>query len=285
MAIDGREHLNRRKGLARMLSPKMPWGAEGRAFDEIFQHYIDLTKADAEPGATEVRFDLLDFAARVYWRFMARMIGIDQIETEEDIERFRELATHVVMGITIEYAPDEHKEELLVNARRSVEAIREEIYMPSFTRRLELVREAGDDVAKKDALPGDLITSMIAVQEDLDAIDDTAIFREMVELMAGSINNPVAISAYGLDDILPWLEKHPEDRARIEDRAFLNAALAESLRLHRATRPTLPASPRRTSLSRVDARSRRGIGSTAGSDPLTATRRCSVRRSTSTTTP
>jgi cytochrome P450 len=239
VAIDGRQHLNRRKGLARMLSPKMPWGAEGKAFEEVFQHYIELTKASADEGATEVRFDLLDFAARVYWRLVAGMIGIDQIETEDDIERFRELATHVVMGITIEYAPEEHKAELLENARRSVEQIREEIYVPSFTRRLALVREAGDDAAKKDALPGDLITSMLAVQDDLDDLDETEVFREMVELMAGSINNPVAISAYGLDDLLPWLEAHSEDRERLEDRTFLNAVIADSLRLHRATRPYL----------------------------------------------
>ncbi|MEV0184586.1 cytochrome P450 [Streptomyces sp. NPDC050625] len=239
VAIDGRPHLNRRKALSRMLSPKMPWGAEGTAFEAVFAHYAALTRASAEPGATEVRFDLLDFAARVYWRLVAGMIGVDQIESEADIERFRELATHIVMGITVEYVADELKDEILENARAAVAKIREEVYVPSFQRRLELVREAGDDLAKKDALPGDLITSMIAVEDDLDAIDDTAIFREMVELMAGSINNPVAMAAYGLDDVIPWLDKHPEDLERLQDRTFLNGAIAESLRLHRATRPYL----------------------------------------------
>jgi cytochrome P450 len=80
---------------------------------------------------------------------------------------------------------------------------------------------------------------MIAVQEDLDNIDDTAIFREMTELLAASINNPVVFAVYGLDDVLPWLDAHPEDRERLEDREFLNRCMSESLRLHRVTRPYL----------------------------------------------
>ncbi|WP_197038162.1 MULTISPECIES: cytochrome P450 [Actinomycetes] len=239
VALDGRPHLNRRKALTRMLSPKMPWGAEGRAFDEAFDHYMKLTIESAAPGATEVRFDMLAFAAGVYWRLMAGMIGIDQVETEEDIEQFRELAGAVVTGLSIEYAPEAEKDALLVKARAAVARLRETAYVPSFERRLRLVRDAVGDVEKKNALPGDLITSLLAVQEDLANIDDTLIFREMVELMAGSVNNPVAMAAYALDDIVPWLDQHPEARAKLGDRAFLNAAVAESLRLHRATRPYL----------------------------------------------
>jgi cytochrome P450 len=239
IAMDGRAHLNRRKALARMLSPKMPWGAEGKVFDEIFDHYLRLAKQQAEPGATVVRFDLFDFAARVYWRLIAGMIGIDQVETEEDIERFRAVSTHLVTGIVLDYVPREHRDKVLQEARNAVAEIRQEIYLPSFQRRLDLVREAGDDAEKKDALPGDLITSMIVVQEDLDNIDDTAIFREMTELLAASVNNPVVFAVYGLDDVVPWLDAHPEDRERLEDREFLNRCMSESLRLHRVTRPYL----------------------------------------------
>jgi len=239
IAIDGRAHLNRRKAMARMLSPKMPWGAEGKAFDKIFSHYLRMTKEEAEPGATEVRFDLFDFAARVYWRLIAGMIGIDQIETEEQIERFRTVSTRLVMGIVLDYVPREHRDRVLQEARDAVTEIRQEIYRPSFQRRLELVRDADGDAEKKSALPGDLITSMIAVQDDLDNIDDTAIFREMTELLAASINNPVIFAVYGLDDVLSWLEMHPEDREHLQNREFLNGCIAETLRLHRVTRQYL----------------------------------------------
>ena len=124
IAMDGRAHLNRRKAMARMLSPKMPWGAEGKAFDEIFDHYLRLIKQQAEPGATVVRFDLFDFAARVYWRLIAGMIGIDQIETEEDIERFRAVSTHLVAGIVLDYVPREHRDRVLQEARNAVAEIR-----------------------------------------------------------------------------------------------------------------------------------------------------------------
>src|ERR1700740_2529625 len=174
IAMDGRAHLNRRKAMARMLSPKMPWGAEGKAFDQIFDHYLRLMKQQAEPGATVVRFDLFDFAARVYWRLIAGMIGIDQIETEEDIERFRAVSTHLVAGIVLDYVPREHRDRVLQEARNAVAEIRQEIYLPSFQRRVDLVREAGDDAEKKSALPGALITTMIVVQETLDNVYATA---------------------------------------------------------------------------------------------------------------
>ncbi|MGC0367526.1 cytochrome P450 [Rhodococcus sp. 27YEA15] len=239
IAIDGRAHLNRRKAMARMLSPKMPWGAEGTAFDEIFGYYLRLEKEKALPGATEIRFNLFDFSSRVYWRLMAQMIGIDQIETEEEIERFRAVSGHLVGGIVLDYVPPAQRDQARDRAREAMAQIREEAYLPSFRRRLELVREAGDDAAKKTALPGDLITSMIAVQDDLDDIDDSVIFREMTELLAAAVNNPVIFSVYGLDDVLPWLETHPEDREKIRDRAFLNKCMSETLRLHRVTRPYL----------------------------------------------
>jgi len=80
---------------------------------------------------------------------------------------------------------------------------------------------------------------MIAVQDDLDNIDDTAIFREMTELLAASINNPVIFAVYGLDDVLSWLEMHPEDREHLQNREFLNRCISETLRLHRVTRQYL----------------------------------------------
>jgi cytochrome P450 len=239
IAIDGRPHLNRRKALARMLSPKMPWGAEGKVFDEIFDHYLRLTKEQARPGATEVRFDLFDFAARIYWRLIAGMIGFDQVETEEDVERFRTVSTHLVTGIVLDYVSRDHRDKMLQEARDAVLEVREQIFLPSYQHRLELVRQAGDDAAKRDALPGDLITSLIAAEEDLENIDETAIFREMTELLAASVNNPVVFAVYGLDDLIHWLEAHPEDRERVEDREFLNRCISESLRLHRVTRPYL----------------------------------------------
>lgn len=239
IAIDGRAHLNRRKAMARMLNPKMPWGAEGHAFEQIFAHYLQLERDKAAPEANELRFDLFDFAARIYWRLMAQMIGLDQVETEEDIERFRKVSSRLVMGIVLDYVPADRRDEARDSARAAVAQIREEVFLPSFNRRLALVRDAGGDAERKSALPGDLITSMIAVHDDLDDIDDTLIFREMTELLAASVNNPVIFAVYGLDDVLPWLEAHPEDRALTGDRDFLNRCISESLRLHRVTRPYL----------------------------------------------
>jgi cytochrome P450 len=59
----------------------------------------------------------------------------------------------------------------------------------------------------------------------------------MVALLAAAVNNPVSQMAWALDDVSQWLEAHPDDRAKVNEKEFLGRAVKETMRLHRSSRP------------------------------------------------
>ncbi|BBG02588.1 MULTISPECIES: cytochrome P450 [Pseudonocardia] len=230
VAIDGREHLARRRALMRMINPSRPWGAEGTLIDEVFAEDMARLRAGVEPVDGLVHFDLVEFLRGIIWRFTAKFVGIDGIDDQEQTARFVALAVPLVNGIAIEYVPEDRRDEAREQARRARAVIREDLFLPSLERRRALVDAGTPD----DELPGDLLTSLLQA-----GASDELIFTEAVQLLAASVNNPVLQSTLAVDDLLRWLESHPADRARIGERDFLNAAVKETLRLHRATRPYL----------------------------------------------
>lgn len=230
IAIDGREHLARRRALMKMIGPRQPWGPEGTLLDEVFADNLRRIEQTAPTRDGGYRFDLVDFAKRIIWRVAAAFVGIDGVDTDEQVARFVALAVPVVTGLSIEYVPEAHREGALRDAREARARIREELFEPSLRRRKDLLANGAED------LPADLLTSML--QSDV-RHDDDMVFKEAIQLLAASVNNPVFQATWALDDLLPWLEAHPEDRARIGERDFLNKAVKETLRLHRASRPHL----------------------------------------------
>ncbi|WP_067794641.1 cytochrome P450 [Actinomadura formosensis] len=238
IAIDGREHLNRRRAVMKMIRASQPWGAEGKLIDAVYAHNLKRVQETAEPRDGMIHFDLIDFCKRVIWRVTAAFVGLDNVDDDETVARFQRLGSDVVSGLTVEYATPEARRRILDTAREARRQIREEMFAPSLARRRALILEAGDDPEKRDALPADLLTSLLLVPEDA-RLDEELIFREMVALLSASVNNPVWQVAWAIDDLLTWLADHPGDRARVGDREFINLAVKESLRLHRASRPYL----------------------------------------------
>lgn len=234
VAIDGREHLTRRRAVMKMINPRQPWGPEGRLVDEVFADTVRYVESRAEPRDGLHRFDLIEFGRRVVWRVTAALVGIDGIDDHEQIDRFLQLARPVLEGLTIEYLPQEKRPAMLVAAREARSRIREEMFEPSLARRRALLADPDVDV---DELPADLLTSLLSSGDGRH--DDDMIFREAIALLAASVNNPVSQLAWSVDEVLRWLAEHPEDRERLGEREFLNKVVKESLRLHRSSRPHL----------------------------------------------
>lgn len=232
VAIDGREHLARRRALMRMINPNQPWGADGALVDEVFADDLARLEATVEPVEGFLHFDLVEFLRGIIWRFTANFVGIDGIDSHEKTVRFVALAVPLVAGITIQYTPEDERDEALEKFRQARTTIREELFAPSLARRKALVAAGTPD----EDLPGDLLTSLLKADPPA---GDELIFTEAVQLLAASVNNPVLQATLAIDDLSRWLETHPEDRARTGEKAFINAAVKETLRLHRATRPFL----------------------------------------------
>lgn len=238
IAIDGREHLARRRALMKMISPAQPWGPEGHLLDEVFQHNLDRIRATVPAVRGTRHFDLIEFCRRIIWRVTAAFVGIDGIDGDDQVSRFLELARPILDGLTVEYKPVDQREEVVRKSRAARDRIRTEMFLPSLNRRTALLKRFTEEGRSLDELPADLLTSMLRNASDAEP-DVEPIFREAVALLAAAVNNPVSQAAWALDDLLPWLQAHPEHWARVGEREFLNRAVKETLRLHRSSRPHL----------------------------------------------
>ncbi|WP_433502942.1 cytochrome P450 [Pseudonocardia halophobica] len=234
VALDGREHMGRRRALMKMISSDQPWGAEGTLIDDVFARYLAEVVESVEPRDGRVHFDLIPVGRRIIWRLTAAFVGLDNIDDPAQVERFMGLVEPVLEGLTLEYQPEERHAEILVAARENRALIREEMFDPSLARRRALVEKVRAGEASADDLPGDLITSMLGQSDEPDI---ELIFREMVALLAAAVNNPVSQMAWALDDATPWLDAHPEYRDRITEKEFLGHMVKETMRLHRSSRP------------------------------------------------
>ena len=236
LSTDGRQHLNRRRGLMKMINADQPWGPEGSLVDEVFQANVrDLLQKTTSLQNGHVSFELVSFCSKVIWRVVAAMVGIDGIDDPARVDLFQSLALPVVEGLNIEHYPKEQHEEILIAARESRAKIRVEMFDPSVECRRQLIAAAKNDSGAVE-LPADLITSLLVASGDEEP-DIEIIFREMITLLAGAVNNPVSQITWALDDVLPWLEAHPECTSQIGSKDFLNHAVKETIRLHRSSRP------------------------------------------------
>ncbi|WP_157186734.1 cytochrome P450 [Nocardia jiangxiensis] len=238
ISIDGRPHLERRRALMKMLTPSQPWGAEGHLLDEVFDDNLRRIRETVPPVDGAHHFDLIDFCRRIVWRVTAAFVGIDGIDSDEKVSWFLELAAPVLNTLVVEYAPEAERDAIVLRGREAREQIRREMFLPSIERRRALLRQAAESGGSTEDLPADLLMSMLADAGDGDT-DLEPIFREAVALLAASVNNPVSQAAWSLDDLLDWLEAHPEGHAHTSEREFLNLAVKESIRLHRSSRPYL----------------------------------------------
>jgi cytochrome P450 len=234
VALDGRDHMARRRSLMKMISADQPWGAEGTLLDDIFDRHLRQVLDTHEPHNGHVHFDLIPFGRRIIWRLTAAFVGLDGIDDPAQVERFQDLVEPVLEGLTLEYQPEERHENILTAARANRAIIREEMFNPSLARRQTLIYAVKHGHATADDLPGDLITSMLTQNDNPDI---ELIFREMVALLAAAVNNPVSQVAWALHDATTWLDTHPEYRTKTTDKEFLGRMVKETMRLHRSSRP------------------------------------------------
>jgi cytochrome P450 len=238
IAMDGRDHLARRRGLMKMISPAQPWGPEGTLVDKVFEHAMSRVRNAAPVRDGFHHFDLVEFCRGIVWRVTAALVGLDGVDDDDRVTELVALATPILKVLAVEYLPEDQREPVVVAAREAAERIRSDLFLPSLERRQAALRRAGEAGTSAEDLPADLITSMLASGEH-DVADMEPVFRELMQLVAASVNNPVSQLAWAIDDLEGWVQDHPLDSARLGEREFLNMAVKETMRLHRSSRPYL----------------------------------------------
>ena len=206
----------------------------------------------------QVRADAMILARDVSLAIAARIIGLDDMESLQRLERLGELGDRLVASLKahleFEKAPGMQgaSVEVIAAAKERFIAMRiaeakaakqcfiDEYYGPARARREALVarhRAGESDLAQ---LPKDLITLLVLNDEQLrtePSWDEDLPVRECTMTLAASDHTTSMAACHVVADLFKWTAEHPEDRDRLTDLGFLRRACNESLRLHQVTDP------------------------------------------------
>lgn len=235
--LDGAEHRERRRAMNGLLS---------RGGHQYFRQMALIPTLDA--AMTELlsrpdpdgysRVQLVPFARRVSQQLAAALTGYDRATTPEGAEELEVLLDDWIRGkqsaFDNAFAEFDEETEASRAGLRAIELIRDRFYRPAFERREELLAAVEAGELSQDDLPSDLLMLM-AQRLDPRWEDPGLRQRESVFVLGAGVRTSTFSLIWALEELFEWLERHPEDRALIDDESFLLGVVNESLRLHPVT--------------------------------------------------
>ncbi|HEX3955807.1 MAG TPA: cytochrome P450 [Trebonia sp.] len=236
--LDGPAHRTRRRAMARVLSRGgHKYFRDTALFPTADAALEEILGRSADDGY--VRLDLVPFARRISQQLAAALVGLDGATTAEGAAVLHVLLADYSAGkqgaLENSFRPFDETTEA---AKKSIQAsalIRERFYVPAYARRIELAERLERGEITEDQLPADLLMLM-ALRVDPAWADDALRQREAVFVLGAGVRTSSFSLAWTLEELFSWLERHPEDRGRLDDDEFLLKCVNESLRLHPVTR-------------------------------------------------
>jgi cytochrome P450 len=242
MFNEGPSHRSRRK----LLNPLVRADALAGIREDVILPEADRLLAERRQtadGDGVVRMDLVDFLERVFLHFTAKLIGLQDMSTNERIELMRSFSGPIAAGMSSAYLAD----RAAINAM-ALEAKRryaEEFVYPSLEwHREQRKRIDAGEIAESDV--PDSLLKMVAAGLDPAWEDDADVVVESGLLFAASVGTSTQSIVHTLDLLQDWFVQHPEDLADATDHTFLLNALCEVIRMR------APFSPYTTRLALTD---------------------------------
>ncbi|MEC7879046.1 MAG: cytochrome P450 [Actinomycetota bacterium] len=199
---------------------------------EILGKTIDATmKPFVEKGAG----DLAQIGYRCAMNLTATIAGIDQDpRNEEQTELLYSKVKKFSEGATIMHSTRD-KDEVRAEVKAAMDSFHRDFFLPSKTRREELLSDLEHGKITEDELPRDVFTTLLRNAETLD-LDDDVVFREICFYLQAGAHSTANAFTHTVDDLFSWGEQHPADLdlAR-DDLAFVQRCMHESLRLSPAS--------------------------------------------------
>jgi len=179
--------------------------------------------------------DLAQIGYRSALSLTATIAGIDHDPTDAPAtERLYAIVKVFSEGATIMHSTRD-KDVVRSEVREAMATFEADTFQPSLDRRRALVEqvEAGDLDA--DALPKDVLTTLLSHQERLNLAPDVVLREMCLYLQAGAHSTANAFT-HTVDDLLAWGVEHPDDLALARaDIGFVQRCMHESLRLNPAS--------------------------------------------------
>lgn len=228
LLLDGKDHFDRR----RLEAPLFSKGELLHYEREVVQPAIDRVIATCRETVDSdglPRGDLVTMTKSMLLQMTAEVTGIDGVDTPQATELFGQYLGKLGEGATVEWSVRDH-DEVIAEVLEVREDFVREFFQPSLDRRRALIDELDQGRITEDQLPRDLLT-LLARHHD-DNWDAELPLREATLYLVAGFQTTTHAIPHVVNHLSGWLSEHPEDVARLDDQAFLQAATYESLRLH-----------------------------------------------------
>lgn len=226
--LHGEEHRQRRRLENRLFRRE--------TFAHWEHHVLGATiQATLGPFVEAGRGDLAQIGYRSAMNLTATIAGIDHDPADgEGTEYLYGIVKKFSEGATIMHSTRD-KAEVVTEVRDAMERFRSEVYEASLARRLGLINQVAAGDLEEDALPRDVLTTLLRNHDKLELPDDV-LFREICFYLQAGAHSTSNAFTHTVDDILTWGQSNPGDldRART-DVGFAQRCMHESLRLSPAS--------------------------------------------------
>ncbi len=227
LMLHGEEHHKRREVEVRVFRRNFFKYYEKEVFPETLAQTI-------APYLAASGGDLIELGYRLTVNLTADFAGIDRPEkSAEETGQLIRLVKKMSEGATMVHSTRDW-DELTEEVRAALAEFDRDFLQASIARREELLDAVTRGEAEKDALPRDVLTVILKAQDELQ-LDDEQLPREIGFYMQAGAHSTANSVVHALEEILSWANDNAARWERLEDPAFVQKCVHESLRLHPAS--------------------------------------------------
>jgi cytochrome P450 len=227
--INGEAHRVRRRVLSRLLKREGDEWFRQTALYPTLRRNLQRVLENPDPDGL-CRVDLVPFMRLVHLQMTGTLLGLLGIETEETAAQVAAMFSNVALALSSAYTVGD-REGILARGLAAKQAYYDELFKPSLLHHAKLLQKVESGEMGEDELPHNVMMLM-AAHVDPTWIDTEMAMRETMMLFNAGGDTIAMTVVHGVNELLDWLETHPEDQSRRGDPEFLLAAVNETLRLH-----------------------------------------------------
>lgn len=220
ITLHGDEHARRRA---------VEYGVFSRAFfhryeTEIFpQTLAPLLSPHLKAGWT----DLVELGYRLTMNLTADFAGIDRDDDDaEETAALLELVKTFSTGATLVHSTQDIG-AVEANVKSALDTFSARFLQKSIQRRLKLLDQGNEP-------PNDVLSKLLAAADKL-PLSDEVLRREMAFYLQAGAHSTANSTTHALHEIFLWAGADPSRWTRLQDAAFVQRCVHESLRLHPAS--------------------------------------------------
>jgi cytochrome P450 len=229
LSLYGDEHKERRRVVLAALGA----GSLVRYEFDIAEPALrrQLSSENLEPGT---KIDVIAVLTPIVIRVAAAVIGIDGMQDAHKVRDLTEIGRLVADGVQAEWSNSDVGKSISKALSAKARFI-DNHFRASFSRRVKLMSEGvgsgpADELAVQRS--DDIILSYLRRHELVDAAVEEELIRECLLWLTAATDTTIHSSAHAFNEICSWLERHPEQRRRFDEVAFLQRSVSEGIRLH-----------------------------------------------------